>query len=225
MPPRNSFTAMIIKVVNPNAKIPARPNSKRYHRWKILLTLDGQTISDYYAACRQAEIPCTKNNPERAVAKGLIQLVAPWPQSQSKLKPPTQIIDPPTDLKQQVCLQFKPVLSYRVEKGRPVDVKELDEFFLGLDSVVYARFCDDQIIYIGKSDGPLRKRLRDHIKRIPSYKRPKDIDFRTFVEGKTVTILAFQPSRINLLGLSVPIHAGVESALIEKIHPRFVARR
>jgi hypothetical protein len=46
-------------------------------RHAILLTLDGQTVRDYYKACKDAGIPCTANNPRTAHAKGLIQLVAP----------------------------------------------------------------------------------------------------------------------------------------------------
>ena len=54
-----SFTAQVIKVANKKATIPARPGSKIFKRYTILLTLDGKTVQDY------------------AVTKGLIELVAP----------------------------------------------------------------------------------------------------------------------------------------------------
>lgn len=74
---KDVFTAQVIKVANKKATIPARPGSKIFKRWTILLTLDGKTVKDYYAACRDAGIPCTANNPRNAATKGLIELVAP----------------------------------------------------------------------------------------------------------------------------------------------------
>ena len=72
-----SFTAQVIKVSNKKATIPARPGSKIFKRYTILLTLDGKTVADYYGACRDAGVPCTANNPRNAVTKGLIELVVP----------------------------------------------------------------------------------------------------------------------------------------------------
>jgi len=72
-----TFPAQIIRVKNAKATIPARPKSQRYRRWAILLGMDGKTVSEYYKACREAGVPCTKNNPVMAMAKGLITLDPP----------------------------------------------------------------------------------------------------------------------------------------------------
>ena len=71
------FPALVIRVPNASAKSPARPGCMVAQRHAILLTLDGQTVRDYYKACKDAGIPCTANNPRSAHDKGLIQLVAP----------------------------------------------------------------------------------------------------------------------------------------------------
>jgi hypothetical protein len=73
------FPAQVIKVVDPkvNLSTKARAGSLRNKRWAILMQMNGKTVSDYYAACRKAEMPCTANNPRDAVEKGLITLSAP----------------------------------------------------------------------------------------------------------------------------------------------------
>lgn len=73
------FPAQIITVVDPkvNLSTKARTGSLRHKRWAILLKMGNKTVSDYYAACRDAGIPCTANNPRDAVKKGIITLSAP----------------------------------------------------------------------------------------------------------------------------------------------------
>jgi|TARA_R110000824_G_scaffold64402_6_gene168273 hypothetical protein len=74
----NTFTSMVITVPNKEARIPARPGCARAKRWQLLVSkCNGKTVGDYYTLCREAGIPCTRNNPERAVEKGLITLAAP----------------------------------------------------------------------------------------------------------------------------------------------------
>jgi|TARA_R110000824_G_scaffold64402_6_gene168274 hypothetical protein len=72
-----TFVQNVITVPNKAAKIPARKGSARARRWAILLTLSGQTVGAYYKACRDAGIPCTKNNPLRARDMGLVTLAPP----------------------------------------------------------------------------------------------------------------------------------------------------
>lgn len=71
------FVALVIRVPDPKAEIPARKGSQRAKRWQILLGMDGQTVRDYYKACKDAGTPCTANNPRDAHAKGLVNLTAP----------------------------------------------------------------------------------------------------------------------------------------------------
>ena len=72
-----TFVQHVITVPNAKAKIPARKGSARARRWAILLTLNGQSVAAYYKACREAGIPCTKNNPLRARDLGLVTLAPP----------------------------------------------------------------------------------------------------------------------------------------------------
>jgi len=72
-----TFVNSVIHVPDPKKTPPARPTSARFKRWKILLGMDGSTVSDYYAKCKEAGIPCTRNNPELAVQKGLVTLEPP----------------------------------------------------------------------------------------------------------------------------------------------------
>ena len=72
------YTAQVIKVTKGTSLAgKVRPGSLRAKRWQILQTMDGKTVSDYYAACRKAGIPCTANNPRDAVKKDIITLTAP----------------------------------------------------------------------------------------------------------------------------------------------------
>jgi len=71
------FPSLVIRVPDVNADPPARLGTDRYERFKILKTLNGKTIRDYYKACREAGIPCQKNNPILAHQKGFIVLIAP----------------------------------------------------------------------------------------------------------------------------------------------------
>ena len=70
---RTDLTNAVIAVVGAN---PARPRTVRFDRYALLADMDGKTVEDYYAACRDAGIPCSKNNPVNAVAKGFITLTA-----------------------------------------------------------------------------------------------------------------------------------------------------
>jgi hypothetical protein len=71
------LTGSVISVPNVKAEIPARADSYRAKRWKILVGMSGKTIGDYYKAARDAGIPCSKNNPILAAEKGLVVIKTP----------------------------------------------------------------------------------------------------------------------------------------------------
>jgi hypothetical protein len=122
---------------------------------------------------------------------------------------------------------FTPTYQYRIEMGEMVSGNILDEELWQSAGVVYARVHEKrrEVVYIGKTDGILRNRINDHLRRIPRYLKQKDIDYREWAEGKTITIYAHKPKRVMRLGLSISTHVGLESALIDSINPLFVSRR
>jgi hypothetical protein len=122
---------------------------------------------------------------------------------------------------------FTPAYQYRIKNGDPVAGKILDEKLWCSAGVVYARVCEKvrDIVYIGKTDGKLKGRILDHLRRITEYTKPRDIEYREWAEGKTVTIYAHKPKKVNCLGMTISTHAGLESALIDSINPKFVFRR
>jgi len=68
-------TDLTMATINTTAAAnPARPRTARHARFAILSTLNGKTVADYYKACREAGIPCSKNNPILAMQKGFITL-------------------------------------------------------------------------------------------------------------------------------------------------------
>ena len=120
---------------------------------------------------------------------------------------------------------FAPVFRYRVQNGKPIKETVLNEELWQSDEIVYARTHKRTISYIGKTNGTLKSRVQDHLRRIPKYSKPKDLDYRDWAEGKTITIYAHKPKSKNYLGLRVPIHAGLEHTLIDEIKPPFVSRK
>ena len=124
-----------------------------------------------------------------------------------------------------VFKSFSPVFRYKVKNGLPLEEEIIDEELWQSDGVVYARTHKQEIVYIGKTNATLKSRVQDHLRRIPNYSKPEDLRFRRWAEGKTITIFAHKPKNKNYLGLSVPIHTGLEHALIDAIKPTFVSRR
>lgn len=129
------------------------------------------------------------------------------------------------DHAQSVVFKFLPVFRYKVQDGQPINEKVLDEELWQSDGVVYARTDKKTIAYIGKTNGTLKSRVKDHLRRIPKYSKSKDLDYIFWAEGKTITIFAHKPKNKNYLGLSVPQHPGLEYALIDAINPPFVSRK
>ena len=124
-----------------------------------------------------------------------------------------------------VLNSFTPVFRYKVENGHPIKEKILNEELWQSDGVVYARIHRKEIAYIGKTNSTLKGRIKDHLRRMPNYSRSKDIEYRDWAEGKTITLYAHKPNNKDYLGLSVPIHTGLEHALIDAIKPPFVSRK
>jgi hypothetical protein len=138
----------------------------------------------------------------------------------------TTLMKPPEQQIQSVVFNtFTPTFSYRVKNGLPIEGKVLDEDIWNAAGVVYARTHEQDIVYIGKTNGRLKSRIKDHLRRIPKYEKAIDIEYRDWAEGKTVTIYAHKPENKSYLGLSIPIHVGLEHALIDDIKPRFVSRK
>ncbi len=120
---------------------------------------------------------------------------------------------------------FTPVYRYKVVNKKTCNEKILDESLWNTSGTVYIRAYRKSIVYVGKTNGPLRVRIRDHLRRLLKYEKQKDIEYRNWAENKTITIYAYHPNKIKRLGLSIPIHHGLEHALIDAIKPKFVSRK
>mgnify|MGYP001593455712 CR=1 FL=1 len=120
--------------------------------------------------------------------------------------------------------RFRLVCQYRVKNGKACDRIVFNENLWQSSGVVYARTWRKKVLYIGKADGKLSRRIAEHFGRIPKYVKSKDVNYRKWANGKTTTIWAFKPKSVKLFGLRIPIHAGAEAALIKKFKPPYVSR-
>ena len=68
---------------------------------------------------------------------------------------------------------FVPVFRYKVQDGQPINEEVLDEELWQSDGVVYARTDKKTIAYIGKTNGTLKSRVKDHLRRIPKIFKAK----------------------------------------------------
>ena len=111
--------------------------------------------------------------------------------------------------------EFKPVCQYVMRNGRPDDVQILDEFLWNQSGVVYVRMYGEKVVYIGVTDGLLSKRIRAHLHGI-SAARPGTASRRylDWAEGKQITIAAYRPEPVHVLGRTIKIHRSIEAALI-----------
>lgn len=114
------------------------------------------------------------------------------------------------------------VLRYMVRDGRPTDIAWHNPDLLDAVGTVYARRVDGDIVYVGKAERALRRRLAEHVSLTTRGKNP---DFASFAEGKRVEIVAMKAGTIEAMGMTVDITSSVEKALIEKLNPRFNKRR
>jgi hypothetical protein len=126
--------------------------------------------------------------------------------------------------------EFRPVYQYVMRQGKPQDMKILDELLWQSSGVVYARIYEGKVVYIGSTDGRLSSRIGRHVRDISTSMNGTAPRFREWAEGKQITIVAYQPPAVKLLGRSMLVHRAVEVALIaEFARPEeadwFVARR
>jgi hypothetical protein len=109
--------------------------------------------------------------------------------------------------------EFRPVCRYVVTEGQPL-LEILDDELWRASGVVYARKYGDKILYIGSTDGPLGKRIRSHLGAIRNPRHGLAAPYREWAEGKQITILAYCPEPVFLLGHEIKVHRAIEAHLI-----------
>jgi hypothetical protein len=117
--------------------------------------------------------------------------------------------------------QFVPVCRYWAHDGRGERIEWLNETLLRERGAVYARLLDGRVLYVGSAQGTLRGRLKTHLggTRTELGKR-----YWEFVEGRQITIVAYKPVPIEILGRSILPYRGLEAVLINEFKPPFTAR-
>jgi len=122
--------------------------------------------------------------------------------------------------------EFRQVLQYVMRDGRPQEVTIKHNSKLWEESgVVYARIVNGEPVYIGTTNGKLSKRLKAHLQGIEKPRTSNAKEYKEFVEGKTVTIYAYKPEPVKILGREIFVHYGLEAALIEEFAPKFTKRK
>jgi len=111
--------------------------------------------------------------------------------------------------------EFRPVCQYVVVEGQPQDLEILDHELWRASGIVYARKCGETIAYIGSTDGRLSKRINAHLRAIRNPKEGLAGLYRKWAEGKQITILAYQPPPVFLLGHDIEVHRAIEAHLIK----------
>lgn len=126
---------------------------------------------------------------------------------------------------------FRPVCRYTMRDGRPQDEEHIDSELWNERGVVYARIFEEEPVYIGSTDRLLSRRIRAHLRGIATSTQPTSMKYRKWAEGKRITIVAYKPPPVELLGRVVPVHRALEAALIAEFRPKpgssrpwFVAR-
>ena len=117
--------------------------------------------------------------------------------------------------------QFRPVYEYAMGDGRPQEEELFDEELWTEREVVYARVVQEEIIYIRATESRLCDRIQEHFRIIWT---PDYAEYREWTEGKRITIFAYKPPLIEVLGRLISIHRALEAALIVELRPRFAAR-
>jgi hypothetical protein len=105
--------------------------------------------------------------------------------------------------------------------GRPQEEELLDDELWNEQGVVYARIVQQEIVYIRSVDHRLCDRIQEHLRIILT---PRYAEYRKWAEGKRITIVAYKPPLIEVLGRLIPVHRALEAALIAEFHPRFVTQ-
>lgn len=116
--------------------------------------------------------------------------------------------------------EFRPACRYAVQNGQPVNIEIIDQQLWGASGVVYARQHERKIVYIGRTDGRLIDRITDHFGYVSNPRgKKKPVEYQKWAEGKTITILAYEPPKVILLGYDVRVHRAIEAHLINEFWP------
>jgi hypothetical protein len=115
---------------------------------------------------------------------------------------------------------FRPVCRYVMKNGKPSDIQISDQELWQQSGVVYARTCEEKVVYIGTADDRLCKRIGAHLKGIAKSARGTAPQYRKWAEGKQITIVAYRPAPVMVLGREVKIHRALEAALIVEFRRR-----
>jgi hypothetical protein len=116
--------------------------------------------------------------------------------------------------------EFRPVCRYVMKNGKPSDIQILDQELWQQSGVVYARTCEGKVVYIGTADGRLSRRIGAHLNIIANSARDSAARYRKWAEGKQITIVAYRPTPVMVLGREVKIHRALEAALIVEFRRR-----
>ncbi|MSP03278.1 MAG: hypothetical protein EXR07_19875 [Acetobacteraceae bacterium] len=117
--------------------------------------------------------------------------------------------------------QFVPVCRYLVRDGEPTRVKWLNDNLLAERGAVYARIYRGIPVCIGSAQGKLLGRLKTHLRGTRSKLGRR---YWEWAEGKQVSIVAYKPVPIEILGCKVEVYRGSEATLINEFKPEFVER-
>jgi hypothetical protein len=114
--------------------------------------------------------------------------------------------------------EFRPVCRYVMKNGKASDIQILDQELWQQSGVVCT--CDGKVVYIGTADGRLSRRIGAHLKGIVESARGTAPQYRKWAEGKQITIVAYRPTPVMVLGREVKIHRALEAALIVEFRCR-----
>jgi len=120
---------------------------------------------------------------------------------------------------------FRPVYRYTMRDGSPQEEEALGSDLWNEHGVVYARVYQDEPVYIGSTDRRLSRRIQAHLRGISKSEQSTPVKYRQWAEGKRITIVAYKPPPVELLGRVIPIHRAVEAALIDEIRPKPIDSR
>ena len=112
--------------------------------------------------------------------------------------------------------EFRPVCRYDMRDKKPQNIEVLDIDLWQQSGVVYARVYDGKVVYIGMTDGRLSTRLNAHLRGISTSTIGTAPRYREWAEGKQITIVAYSPPPIEILGRTIQVHRAIEAALIKE---------
>ena len=121
---------------------------------------------------------------------------------------------------------FTKAFQYQVIDGKIINKIILNDDIWEADKVVYARTSKREIVYIGKTDGKLKSRMNGHIRLFDNYTKQRDLDYKSWSEGKTITIYAYKPECADCLdGSDRQLRAGGARADRHRRPPVLARRR